>query len=155
VPGRIPAAVEGCHFTFHDADHALGLGDIQYARLRQPVYLQASLIQQPSGGHFGLEQATQSGERTAQELEQEREREAEAGKDERLSVLTVENARLDERVKAAEACGSELKEQTQALPGGLHGGVQGPEEQAAPPRKDRSSGGGTIYTASVITPDTE
>ena len=38
-----------------------------------------------------------------------------AGKDERISALTVENARLDERVKAAEARGGELKDQLERL----------------------------------------
>jgi len=60
-----------------------------------------------------LEEATQSGERSAQELEAARE--AGAGKDERISTLMVENARRDERVKAAEAQGDELKKQLERL----------------------------------------
>jgi len=60
-----------------------------------------------------LDEAGGRGERQAEELAKERE--ARAEKDERITALTVENARLDERVKAAKGRGDELKGQLERL----------------------------------------
>ena len=74
---------------------------------------QADMVQEIERLETALEETTQREERTAQDLAAERE--AGAGKDERMTALTVENARLDERRKASEARGRELKEQLDRL----------------------------------------
>jgi len=75
-----------------------------------------------------LEETTQREGRTAQDLETARE--AAAAKDERITVLTVENARLEERFKAAEARGGELKEQLERLQAAFTAADKAPTSRA-------------------------
>jgi chromosome segregation ATPase len=91
-----------------------------------------------------LEETTQSGERSAQELEAARE--AGAGKDQRISVLTVENARLDERVKASYARGGELREQLERLQDAFaeaSKAIKGRARRSAKPKAEEEGGPST------------
>ena len=75
-----------------------------------------------------LEEPTQREGCTVQDLEATRQ--AGAGKDERISALMFENARLDERVKAAEARGGELKEQLERLQAAFTAAAKAPTSRA-------------------------
>jgi chromosome segregation ATPase len=75
-----------------------------------------------------LEEATQREGRSAQDLEAARQ--AGAGKDARISALTVENARFEERLKAADARGGELTEQLERLQAAFTAAAKAPTSRA-------------------------
>ncbi len=86
----------------------------------------------------GLDAADQRGVQLAQDLGKEQRAGAEKG--ERVTALTVENARLDERVKAAEARGEEFRTQVESLQGKLAdmARVVEAKKPAPTPRRTRS-----------------
>ena len=88
-----------------------------------------------------LEEVIERSERQAEELEQERK--AGAAKDERITALTLDNARLDERVKAAEARGEELREQLTELQNAFAAASRTASTAKKPSRRAKPKAGDT------------